>query len=47
MSNSKWLNGYKSLLELYLSNADIEMTKACKQLKLIRMKTHERIKEII
>ena len=39
--------GYKSLLKLYLFNADEEMIKACKKIDLIRMKTHERIREII
>jgi len=39
--------GYRSLLELYLINTDQEMTKACKKIDLIRIKTHERIKAII
>ena len=39
--------GYKSLLKLYLFYADEEMIKACKNIDLIRMKTHERIREII
>ena len=39
--------GYKSLLELYLLNADQEMMVACKKIDLIRMKTSERVKEII
>ena len=39
--------GYKSLLELYLFNADQEMIKACNKIDLIRMKIHERIREII
>ena len=39
--------GYKSLLELYLSNADQEMMVACKKIDLIRMKTSERVKKII
>ena len=39
--------GYQSILELYLSNLNDEMTKACKKIDLSRMKTHERIREII
>ena len=39
--------GYRSLLELYLFNADQEMIKSCNKIDLIKMKTHERIREII
>ena len=44
---SLFSKGYKSLLELYLSSADQEMIKACNKIDLIRMKIHERIREII
>ena len=39
--------GYRSILELYLSNVDQEMTEACKKIDFIRMRTHERVGEII
>lgn len=39
--------GYKSILELYLYNADNEMVKKCNNINLIRMRTPERIKKII
>ena len=39
--------GYKSLLELYLKTLDDDMTQASKKLNLIRLKTPQRIKEII
>jgi ubiquinone biosynthesis protein COQ9 len=39
--------GYKSLLELYLSNIDKEMIESCNKINLIRMRTHQRIREII
>ena len=39
--------GYRSLLELYLFNADQEMIKSCNKINLIKMKIHERIREII
>ena len=39
--------GYRSILELYLSNVDQEMTEACKKIDFIRMRTHERVREII
>ena len=39
--------GYKSLLELYLLNSDQEMTKAFHKMDLMKIKTHERIKQII
>ena len=39
--------GYKSLFELYLSNADKEMVAACKKIDLIRMNTRDRLSKII
>ena len=39
--------GYKSLLKLYLYNADQEMIEACKKINFIRMRTSERVKRII
>ncbi len=39
--------GYKSILEFYLSILNDRMTKASQKINLSRMKTHERVKEII
>ena len=40
-------NGYRSILEFYLDNLNKELTKSCKKIDLLRLKTHERIREII
>ena len=39
--------GYKSILELYLLDLNDDMIKACQKINLSKMKTHERIREII
>ena len=39
--------GYKSLLIFYLSNADNEMIKASKKLNLVKMRTHEKIYNLV
>tara|TARA_Y100000590_G_scaffold449496_1_gene587706 strand:- start:5187 stop:5831 length:645 start_codon:yes stop_codon:yes gene_type:complete len=39
--------GYKSLLIFYLSNADNEMIKASKTLNLVKMRTHEKIYNLV
>ena len=39
--------GYLSLLKFYLNELDTQMTSNAKKINLIRMKTHERIKQII
>ncbi len=40
-------DGYKSLMEFYLRHLDNEMIKNTKKIELLRMKTNERIKEIL
>ena len=45
--NALFPEGYKSILRFYLLESNVEFTKASKKLSLIRMKTSERIKQLI
>ena len=45
--NTLFPNGYKSLLDLYLSEINEKMTKESKNIDLIRLKVNERIKALM
>ena len=40
-------NGYVDLLQLYLDDINLTMTKESKKIDLLRLKIHERIRELI
>ena len=42
-----FLNGYKDLLQLYLDEINIKMTLKSKSINFLRLKVHERIRELI
>ncbi len=45
--NALFPEGYKTLIDMYLEEINLKMTKNSKKINLIRLRTHERVRELV
>ena len=45
--NALFPDGYKTLIDMYLEEINLKMTKNSKKINLIRLRTHERVRELV
>ncbi len=45
--NALFPEGYKTLIDMYLEEINLKMTKNAKKINLIRLRTHERVRELV